>query len=71
MILMFLILQDNEMVQKDNSSSRGGGVTWACEFLDQSMVCPLLVEDLSNPGQMLIEVSVLEQLHTHKRTPAH
>lgn len=32
------------------------GVTWACEVGNQSMICPLIVEDLSTPGQMLIEM---------------
>ncbi|MFS7942093.1 putative transcription factor bHLH family [Helianthus anomalus] len=32
------------------------GVTWACEVGNQSMMCPLIVEDLSTPGQMLIEM---------------
>ncbi|KAL2527763.1 BHLH domain-containing protein [Abeliophyllum distichum] len=46
----------NSSTQNDNSSSCSGGVTWACEVGDQTMVCPLVVEDLSNPGQMLIEI---------------
>lgn len=41
-------------VTKNGSSN--GGVTWACEVGDHNMVCPLIVEDLSTPGQMLIEV---------------
>ncbi|KVH95276.1 Myc-type, basic helix-loop-helix (bHLH) domain-containing protein [Cynara cardunculus var. scolymus] len=32
------------------------GVTWACELGNQTMICPLIVEDLSTPGQMLIEM---------------
>lgn len=55
--------QENEIFNKENFSSRGGGVTWACEYGDQSTVCPLLVEDLSSPGQMLIEVAVLKKLN--------
>ncbi|KAI3453338.1 hypothetical protein Pfo_010001 [Paulownia fortunei] len=47
-------------VQK-NHSSNGGGVTWACEVGDQTMVCPLIVEDLITPGQMLIEILCEEQ----------
>lgn len=50
-----LIFQQDGMVWKDPTSSNG--VTWACEVGDQTMVCPLIVEDLSIPGQMLIEVS--------------
>lgn len=48
------------MVLKDNSTSgcngSGGGVTWAFEVGGQTMVCPIIVEDLSPPGQMLVEV---------------
>lgn len=43
-------------MKKNNISDGCGGVTWACEVGDQNMVCPLIVEDLSTPGQMLIEV---------------
>ncbi|XP_071730643.1 transcription factor bHLH157-like isoform X2 [Rutidosis leptorrhynchoides] len=32
------------------------GVTWACELGNQNLVCPLIVEDLGAPGQMLIEM---------------
>lgn len=39
----------------------GKGVTWACEVGDQTMFCPLIVEDLSVPGQMLIEILCEEQ----------
>nr|QJQ51246.1 bHLH transcription factor bHLH23.1 [Gardenia jasminoides] len=39
----------------------GNGVTWACEVGDQTMYCPLIVEDLSVPGQMLIEILCEEQ----------
>lgn len=53
--------KDNEVFNKHNFSSRGGGVTWACEYGDQSKVCPLLVEDLNSPGQMLIEMLCEEQ----------
>ncbi|XP_059276410.1 transcription factor bHLH157 [Lycium ferocissimum] len=44
-----------------NCKSNGNGVTWACEIGDQTMVCPLIVEDLSTPGQMLIEILCNEQ----------
>ncbi|XP_074359473.1 transcription factor bHLH157-like [Apium graveolens] len=54
-------IKENEIFNKDNFSSRGGGVTWACEYGYQSTVCPLLVEDLSSPGQMLIEMLCEEQ----------
>lgn len=44
-----------------NSKSNANGVTWACEIGDQTIVCPLIVEDLSTPGQMLIEILCNEQ----------
>ncbi|KAI3707142.1 hypothetical protein L6452_25397 [Arctium lappa] len=43
---------------KDPSSN---GATWACELGNQTMVCPLIVEDLSTPGHMLIEMLCEEQ----------
>lgn len=52
-----LIGQENGVVLKDNSASGGGGgVTWAFELGCQTMVCPIVVEDLNPPGQMLIEM---------------
>ena len=53
----FLLMtgQQNRVVQKDNSGC-GNGITWACEVGAQTMVCPLIVEDLGTPRQMLIEV---------------
>lgn len=53
------------MVLKDNSSggsgNSGGGATWAFEVSGQTMVCPIRVEDLNPPGQMLIEVYRISQ----------
>ncbi|KAL3499174.1 hypothetical protein ACH5RR_038267 [Cinchona calisaya] len=48
------------MIQKEKSNGNNG-VTWACEVRDQTMSCPLIVEDLSVPGQMLIEILCEEQ----------
>ncbi|KAL8253839.1 hypothetical protein R6Q59_032060 [Mikania micrantha] len=45
------VAQDDYLNDPSNN-----GVTWACEFGNQSMICPLIVEDLSIPGQMLIEM---------------
>ncbi|KAL6579197.1 hypothetical protein OROMI_009413 [Orobanche minor] len=42
-------------VMKNHYTKDSGGVTWACE-VGRSMVCPLIVEDLITPGQMLIEI---------------
>ena len=50
-----LIGEHNRLFPKDNRKG-SGGATWALEVADQSMVCPIIVEDLSQPGLMLIEV---------------
>ncbi|XP_059662177.1 transcription factor bHLH157 [Cornus florida] len=55
-----MIGQENKVVMKVNSSG-GGGITWAYEFGTQTMVCPLVVEDLSPAGKMLIEMLCEEQ----------
>ncbi|XP_038876567.1 transcription factor bHLH157 [Benincasa hispida] len=34
----------------------GGGVTWALKVGATPTVCPVIVEDLSSPGQMLVEM---------------
>ncbi|KAJ7952192.1 transcription factor bHLH [Quillaja saponaria] len=59
-----LIDQADGVVLKDNSvsgSADTGGVTWAFEVGGQTMVCPIIVEDLNPPGQMLIEMLCEEQ----------
>lgn len=60
-----LIGHENGVVLKDNSSggsgNSGGGATWAFEVSGQTMVCPIRVEDLNPPGQMLIEMLCEEQ----------
>ncbi|MCL7050976.1 hypothetical protein MKW94_007309 [Papaver nudicaule] len=38
-----------------------GGATWAYEVGSQSMVCPIIVEDLNLPRQMLVEMLCEEQ----------
>lgn len=53
------VLRDNSsgVVLKDNSSAASnGGATWAYEVAGQTMVCPIIVEDLAPPGQMLVEM---------------
>ncbi|XP_010533556.1 PREDICTED: transcription factor bHLH157-like isoform X2 [Tarenaya hassleriana] len=37
------------------------GATWAFEVGDESVVCPIIVEDLNRPGQMLIEMLCEEE----------
>ncbi|KAA8526107.1 hypothetical protein F0562_007793 [Nyssa sinensis] len=56
-----MVFHENGLFMKDDSGSSGSGVTWAYEFGAQTMVCPLVVEDLSTPGQMLIEMLCEEQ----------
>lgn len=52
------IITLQSMEERKNNSIDGGegGVTWAYEVSNDAMVCPLIVEDLSTPGQILIEV---------------
>ncbi|KAF9602314.1 hypothetical protein IFM89_026431, partial [Coptis chinensis] len=49
-----IIGNENGVILKDNSS--GGGATWAFEVGGQTMVCPIIVEDMNPPGQMLVEM---------------
>ncbi|KAJ4746801.1 transcription factor-like protein [Rhynchospora pubera] len=53
-----MIGEESGVVLKDNSTSgsSGGGATWAYEVAGQTMVCPIIVEDLTPPGQMLVEM---------------
>jgi len=53
-----LIEQAKEVVLKDSGAadSKNGGITWAYEVAHQTMLYPVIVEDMSLPGQMLIEV---------------
>lgn len=57
-----LIGQGNNLVIKNERDGRDvgdgsrGGTTWAYEVGSQAMVCPIVVEDLGPPGQMLIEM---------------
>lgn len=48
-----IISKEGGLVLKDNFE---GGATWAFEVGSQSMVCPIIVEDLNPPRQMLVEV---------------
>lgn len=54
-----IIGKESGVVLKDASSGSGTGATWAFEVEGQTMVCPILVEDLNPPGQMLVEVNFL------------
>ncbi|KAL2327123.1 hypothetical protein Fmac_020550 [Flemingia macrophylla] len=60
-----LIEKANENVQKDSkvrdSQKCGSGVTCAFEAKGQTMLCPIIVEDMGPPGQMLIEMIFEEQ----------
>ncbi|XP_073313397.1 transcription factor LHW-like [Primulina huaijiensis] len=48
-----IIDKDGSLLLKNNFE---GGATWAYEVGSQSMVCPLIVEDLNQPRQMLVEM---------------
>ncbi|XP_008806930.2 transcription factor bHLH155-like isoform X2 [Phoenix dactylifera] len=52
-----MIGEESGVVLKDNSNGgSSGGATWAYEVAGQTMVCPIIVEDLTPPGQMLVEM---------------
>ncbi|KAF7823183.1 transcription factor LHW-like [Senna tora] len=48
-----IISKEGGLLLKDNFE---GGATWAYEVGSQSMVCPIIVEDLNPPRQMLVEM---------------
>jgi len=50
---MQIVSKEGGLLLKDNFE---GGATWAYEVGSQSMVCPIIVEDLNHPRQMLVEV---------------
>lgn len=50
---MQMVNKEDGLLLKDNFE---GGATWAFEVGSQSMVCPIIVEDLNPPRQMLVEV---------------
>lgn len=53
-----IISKDGGLLLENNFD---GGATWAFEVGSQSMVCPIIVEDLSTPRQMLVEMLCEEQ----------
>ncbi|KAL5575976.1 hypothetical protein UlMin_017675, partial [Ulmus minor] len=48
-----IINKEGGLLLKDSFE---GGATWAFEVGSQSMVCPIIVEDLNPPRQMLVEM---------------
>ncbi|POO01350.1 MYC/MYB transcription factor [Trema orientale] len=48
-----IINKEGGLLLKENFE---GGATWAFEVGSQSMVCPIIVEDLNAPRQMLVEM---------------
>ncbi|XP_021767886.1 transcription factor bHLH157-like [Chenopodium quinoa] len=52
--------QDNGLIGSSTSVSSGGSgrrnATWAYEVGGSNLLCPIIVEDLNEPGQMLIEM---------------
>ncbi|KAK4375832.1 hypothetical protein RND71_006509 [Anisodus tanguticus] len=53
-----IMSKEGGLLLKDNLE---GGATWAYEVGSQSMVCPIIVEDLNQPRQMLVEMLCEEQ----------
>ncbi|KAK8963117.1 Transcription factor LHW [Platanthera guangdongensis] len=51
-----LIGEESGVVLKDNTNGGVGGATWAYEVAGQTMVCPILVEDVHPSGQMIVEM---------------
>ncbi|KAM0046292.1 putative transcription factor bHLH family [Helianthus debilis subsp. tardiflorus] len=50
------IKQADEPKKNKDNNPNSNDATWAYEVGNQTMGCPLIVEDLSTPGQMLIEM---------------
>lgn len=50
---MQIINEGGGLLLKDNFE---GGATWAFEVGAQPMICPIVVEDLNLPRQLLVEV---------------
>ncbi|KAI3822086.1 hypothetical protein L1987_09667 [Smallanthus sonchifolius] len=50
------IKQADEPKKNKDNDPNSNDATWAYELGNQPMACPLVVEDLSTPGQMLIEI---------------
>lgn len=50
---MQIVDKDGGLLLKDCYE---GGATWAFDVGSQSMICPIIVEDLNQPRQMLVEV---------------
>ncbi|KAI4322477.1 hypothetical protein L6164_022169 [Bauhinia variegata] len=48
-----IVSKDGGLLLKDNFE---GGATWAYEVGSQSMICPIIVEDLNPPRQMLVKM---------------
>uniref|UniRef100_A0A0A9G8U9 Uncharacterized protein n=1 Tax=Arundo donax TaxID=35708 RepID=A0A0A9G8U9_ARUDO len=52
-----MIEKESGVILKDNpNAGKNGGATWAYEVGSQTMVCPIIVENLSPPSQMLVEM---------------
>ncbi|OIW13080.1 hypothetical protein TanjilG_24427 [Lupinus angustifolius] len=53
-----LIEQANEVVLEDSNvgDNKNHGVTWTFDLASPTMECPIRVEDMNTPGQMLIEM---------------
>lgn len=38
-----------------------GGASWACDLVSAAEACPIVVENLDQPGHMLVEVTLPSQ----------
>ena len=54
-----VILQDNSVEDSNNCG------TWSFEVAGQTLVCPIIVEDMVHPGQMLIEVRLEMRIYVY------
>ncbi|KAM0030190.1 putative transcription factor bHLH family [Helianthus debilis subsp. tardiflorus] len=52
---------DRKMSKVSIQEPGTNGVTWACELGNETMVCPLMVEDVGANGQLLIEMLYKEK----------
>lgn len=48
---------DGYKVIADKSNGGSAGATWAVEVPGENIDCPIIIQDLSPPGQMHVEVN--------------
>jgi len=50
------VANHNNWVSPETKNVSQNGTSWAFDFGTELQICPIVVEDLEFPGQMLIEV---------------